>query len=184
LTIPIKPEIKADGGLIMQHDTNMGLGLKNVWTIECYDSEGNLKWGETKKNLVTTEGLNHVLSSTLDGGTQITTWYVGLKGAGSAAAGDTMSSHAGWTENTDYSQSVRQTLTLGTASAGSIDNTASKATYSINGTATIAGAFITSDSTKSGTTGTLYGVVDFASSRAVISGDTLEVTVTLTAASA
>ena len=57
----------------MQHDTNMGLGLKNVWTIECYDSEGNLKWGETKKNLVTTEGLNHVLSSTLDGGTQITT---------------------------------------------------------------------------------------------------------------
>jgi hypothetical protein len=95
-----------------------------------------------------------------------------------------MSSHAGWTENTDYSQSVRQTLTLGTASAGSIDNTASKATYSINATATIAGAFITSDSTKSGTTGTLYGVVDFASSRAVISGDTLEVTVTLTAASA
>ncbi len=146
----------------MQHDTNMGLGLKNVWTIECYDSEGNLKWGETKKNLVTTEGLNHVLSSTLDGGTQITTWYVGLKGTGSPAAGDT----------------------LGTASAGSIDNTASKATYSINGTATIAGAFITSDSTKSGTTGTLYGVVDFASSRAVISGDTLEVTVTLTAASA
>lgn len=168
----------------MQHDTNMGLGLKNVWTIECYDSEGNFKWGETKKNLVTTEGLNHVLSSTLDGGTQITTWYVGLKGTGSAAAGDTMASHAGWTEDQNYSQSVRQTLTLGTASAGSIDNTASKATYSINATATIAGAFITSDNTKGGTSGTLYGVVDFASSRSVISGDTLEVTVTLTAASA
>jgi len=128
--------------------------------------------------------LNHVLSSTLDGGTQITAWYVGLKGAGSAAAGDTMASHSGWTEVTDYSQSVRQTLTLGTAAAGSIDNTASKATYSINGTATVAGAFINSDSTKSGTTGTLYGVVDFSSSRSVISGDTLEVTVTLTAASA
>jgi hypothetical protein len=184
LTIPIKPEIKAEGGLIMQHDTNMSLGLKNVWTIECYDSEGNLKWGETKKNLVTTEGLNHVLSSTLDGGTQITAWYVGLKGTGSAAAGDTMASHAGWTEDQNYSQSVRQTLTLGTASAGSIDNSASKATYSINATTTIAGAFITSDSTKGGTSGTLYGVVDFASSRAVISGDTLEVTVTLTAASA
>ena len=168
----------------MQHDTNMGLGLKNVWTIECYDSEGKLKWGETKKNLVTTEGLNHVLSSTLDGGTQITAWYVGLKGTGSAAAGDTMASHAGWTEDQNYSQSVRQTLTLGTASAGSIDNTASKATYSINATATIAGAFITSDNTKGGTSGTLYGVVDFASSRSVISGDTLEVTVTLTAASA
>ncbi len=168
----------------MQHDTNMNLGLKNIWEVVCRDSEGNEKWREVNKNLVTTEGLNHVLSITLDGGTQITTWYVGLKGTGSAAAGDTMASHAGWTENTDYSQSVRQTLTLGTAAAGSIDNSASKATYSINATATIAGAFITSDSTKSGTSGTLYGVVDFSSARSVISGDTLEVTVTLTAASA
>ena len=109
---------------------------------------------------------------------------MGLKGAGAAAAADTMASHAAWTEVVDYSQSVRQTLTLGTAAAGSIDNSASKATYSINGTATVAGAFINSDSAKSGTAGTLYGVVDFGSSRAVINGDTLEVTVTLTAASA
>jgi len=111
-------------------------------------------------------------------------WYVGLKGAGSAAAGDTMASHSGWAEVVAYSQAVRQTLTLGTAAAGSIDNTASKATYSINGTATVAGAFINSNNAKSGTAGTLYGVVDCGSSRAVISGDTLEVTVTLTAASA
>jgi len=39
-------------------------------------------------------------------------------------------------------------------------------------------------SAKGGTGGILYGVVDFGSSRAVISGDTLEITVTLTAASA
>ena len=166
----------------MQHKTDMNLGLKNVWEVVCRDSEGNEKWREINKNLVTTVGLNHVLSSTLDGATQITAWYVGLKGAGSAA--DTMASHSGWTEVTDYSQSVRQTLTLGTATSGSIDNTSNKATYSINGTATVAGAFINSDSTKSGTSGTLYGVVDFGSSRSVISGDTLEVTVTLTAASA
>ena len=182
LNTPIS--FKADGGLKMQHKTDMNLGLKNVWEVVCRDSEGNEKWREINKNLVTTVGLNHVLSSTLDGGTQITAWYVGLKGAGSAAAGDTMSSHSGWSEVTDYSQSVRQTLTLGTAASGSIDNTASKATYSINGTATVAGAFINSDSTKSGTTGTLYGAVDFSSSRSIISGDTLTVTVTLTAASA
>jgi len=168
----------------MQHKTDMNLGLKNIWEVVCRDSEGNEKWREVNKNLVTTVGLNHVLSSTLDGATQITAWYVGLKAAGSAAAGDTMASHSGWTEVVAYSQAVRQTLTLGTAAAGSIDNTASKATYSINGTATVAGAFINSNSAKSGTAGTLYGVVDFGSSRAVISGDTLEVTVTLTAASA
>ena len=168
----------------MQHKTDMNLGLKNIWEVVCRDSEGNEKWREVNKNLVTTVGLNHVLSSTLDGATQITSWYVGLKGAGSAAAGDTMASHSGWAEIVAYSQAVRQTLTLGTAAAGSIDNTASKATYSINGTATVAGAFINSNNAKSGTAGTLYGVVDFGSSRAVISGDTLEVTVTLTAASA
>ena len=168
----------------MQHKTDMNLGLKNIWEVVCRDSEGNEKWREVNKNLVTTVGLNHVLSGTLDGATQITAWYVGLKAAGSAAAGDTMASHSGGAEVVAYSQAVRQTLTLGTAAAGSIDNTASKATYSINGTATVAGAFINSDSAKSGTAGTLYGVVDFGSSRAVISGDTLEVTVTLTAASA
>ena len=168
----------------MQHDTDMNLGLKNTWEVVCLDSEGKEKWREVKKNLVTTVGLNHVLSSTLDGATQITAWYVGLKAAGSAAAGDTMASHSAWAEVVAYSQAVRQTLTLGTAASGSIDNTASKATYSINGTATVAGAFINSNSAKSGTAGTLYGVVDFGSSRAVISGDTLEVTVTLTAASA
>mgnify|MGYP003659687430 FL=1 len=168
----------------MQHNTDMNLGLTNIWEVVCLDSAGNEKWREINKNLVTTVGLNHVLSSTLDAATQITAWYVGLKGAGAAAAADTMASHAAWTEVVDYSQSVRQTLTLGTAAAGSIDNSASKATYSINGTATVAGAFINSDSAKSGTAGTLYGVVDFGSSRAVISGDTLEVTVTLTAASA
>jgi hypothetical protein len=182
LNTPIS--LKADGGLKMQHKTDMNLGLKNIWEVVCRDSEGNEKWREVNKNLVTTVGLNHVLSSTLDGATQITAWYVGLKGAGSAAAGDTMASHSGWAEVVAYSQAVRQTLTLGTAAAGSIDNTASKATYSINGTATVAGAFINSNNAKSGTAGTLYGVVDFGSSRAVISGDTLEVTVTLTAASA
>ena len=70
----------------MKHDSDMNLGLKNIWNIKCFDSEGNLKWDVTKKNLVVTEGLNHVLSSTFDGATQITAWYVGLKNTGSVAA--------------------------------------------------------------------------------------------------
>ena len=168
----------------MKHDNDYNIGLKNIWDVVCYDSDGQEKWRESNRNLVTTEGLNHVLSIVLDGGTQITGWYVALKGAGSAAAGDTMSSHSGWSEDVTYSDSYRQTLTLGTASSGSIDNTSNKAVFTINGTATVAGAFITSSNTKSGTTGTLYGAVDFSSSRSVISGDTLTVTVTLTAASA
>ena len=180
--------MKADGGLSMKHKSDMNLGLKNVWEFVCYDSDGEEKWREKKKNLVVTVGLNHVLSSCFDGATQITAWYVGLKGAGTVAAADTMASHAGWSEvvhTTAYSQTVRQTLTLGTASSGSIDNTASLATFSINATNTVAGAFIVSNNaTSSAPAGTLYGAVDFSSARSVISGDTLTVTVTLTAASA
>jgi hypothetical protein len=94
-----------------------------------------------------------------------------------------MSSHAGWTEIADYSESVRQTLTLGSVSGGSVSNTASKATFSINGTATIGGAFVVSNSTKSGSTGTLYGAGAFTGgNKSASSGDSLTVTVTLTAA--
>ena len=108
----------------MKEDQKMNLGLANFLEVVCYDSNGAEKWREERKNLVTTVGLNHVLGSTFDAVTQVTAWYVGLKGAGAVAAGDTMASHSGWTEIADYSQSVRQTLTLGTAAAGSIDNIA------------------------------------------------------------
>jgi len=87
-------------------------------------------------------------------------------------------SHAGWSEITAYSECNRQFLTLGSVSGGSANNAASKATSSINGTATVAGAFLTTNNTKSGTTGTLVGATDFGSARSVESGDSLQVTVT------
>lgn len=161
------------------------VAVKGHYKVTCRGRDGKVKWVEEFSNLITTEGLNHVLSIVLDGGTQITTWYLGLKNAGSAAAGDTMSSHAGWTENQNYSEGVRQTCTLGTASAGSIDNVGNEAVFSIDtDSQTIAGVFLTSNNTKGGTTGTLYSVGDFASSKAADNGDTLTVTATFTAADA
>ena len=102
------------------------------------------------------------------------------------AAADTMASHAGWTEVTAYSEAVRQTLTLGAVASQSVDNSASKAAFSINADATtIGGAFITTDNTKGGTTGTLAGAAAFTGgNKAADNGDTLNVTVTLTQASA
>jgi hypothetical protein len=59
-----------------------------------------------------------------------------------------------------------------------INNSASVAVFSINGTTTVGGAFLTSDDTKSGTSGILFSAADFSSpgDRAVVSGDTLNVT--------
>jgi hypothetical protein len=156
----------------------LGTKAETHYKVECFDANGNLKWTDEFDNLVVTTGLNKLLDATLKTGLASPAWYVGLKGAGTVSAADTSASHSGWTEVTAYSESVRQTFTPGSISAGSVDNSASKAVFSINGTATVAGAFLIDNSTKSGTTGTLYGAGDFTSSRSVVSGDTLSVTVT------
>jgi hypothetical protein len=113
-------------------------------------------------------------------------WYLGVYGAASSnnpAAGDTMASHAGWTEVTAYSEATRPVCTFGvptTADPSVATNTASPAVFSINGTTVIGGAFLTTNNTKGGTTGTLFSAGDFAApgDRSVVAGDTLTLTYT------
>lgn len=163
---------------------NVGIKTRNTYTVECRDAAGNLKWSETVLNTTVNAGLNDLLNKYFKGSSYTAAFYIGLKGAGSINASDTLASHAGWSEITAYSQSTRPALTLGSVASQSVDNSGSVGAFSINGSATVAGAFVATDSTKGGTTGTLYGVADFAASRSVASGDTINVTVTLTAASA
>jgi len=160
-----------------------GITRSTIYSVECRDAGGDIRWVENVHNLVTTVGLNDSLDKHFKGSSYTATWYVGLTNTTPTfAQADTASSHAGWTEFTTYSESVRQTLTLGTVAAGSVDNTASKAVFSVNGSGTVGGAFLISNSTKSGTTGILYGEAVLSANRAVVSGDTLTITVTLTAA--
>ena len=168
----------------MQEEKHLGLALENTWEIVCIGADGQEKWRELNDNIVVNVGLNDIIDKYFKGSSYTAAWYIGLKGAGTAVAADTMASHGSWSELAGYTQAARPTLTLGSVASQSVDNSASKGTFTINATATVAGAFVVTDSTKSGTSGTLYGVVDFGSARSVISGDTLEVTVTLTAASA
>ena len=161
-----------------------------VFEIKCHDKDGNLKWEAQSKNLVVNVGLQYMAGSALTSVTQITTWYLGLYGAGASntpAAGDTMSSHAGWTEVVAYSNATRVAATFVTATAANpsvVTNTASPATFNINGTTTVGGAFLTSGSAKGGTAGTLFSAADFGSpgDRSVVSSDTLSVTYTFSLA--
>ena len=161
-----------------------------LFEIKCHDKEGNLKWEAQSKNLVVNAGLAYMAGTALTSVTQITTWYLGLYGAGASntpAAGDTMSSHAGWTEVVPYSNATRVAATFVTATTANpsvVTNSASPATFNINATSTVGGAFLTSGSAKSGTTGTLFSAADFGSpgDRAVVSGDTLSVTYTFSLA--
>lgn len=157
------------------------------WHVRAFDPAGNLIHEDEWDNLVVNEGLDHLLDATLSGATQITTWYVGLTdGTPTAAAGDTMSSHAGWAEVTGYDEAARQTWTDGGVSGQSVDNSASKATYTItSNSTTVGGAFLVSDNTKGGSTGTLYSIGAFSGGDVTLSsGSTLEVTATFTTAAA
>jgi hypothetical protein len=163
---------------------------KGVYTMQCFDKDGNLKWEAECPNLVVNVGLQDMNNKYFLGSAYTATWYIGLYGSGatnSPAAGDTMASHAGWTEVVPYSQATRPACTFGTpttANPSVATNSASPAVYSINATSTVGGAFLVSDNTKSGSTGTLYSASDFTSpgDRSVVSGDTLNVTYTLSLA--
>ena len=156
------------------------------YTIECLDSEGKVKWTLTPKNLVVNQGLQDMNTQYFKGATYSATWYIGLYGAASGnnpTANDTAATHPGFTEIVPYSNSTRPSVTFGTATTADpsiITNSASPAAFTINATATVGGAFLISDSTKSGTAGVLFSASDFAApgDRTVASGDTLNVTYT------
>lgn len=161
-----------------------------LFEIKCHDKDGNLKWEAQSKNLVVNTGLAYMAGSALTSTTQVTSWFLGLYGAGASntpAAGDTMASHAGWTEVVAYSNATRVAATFAaatTANPSVVTNSASPATFNINGTTTVGGAFLTSGSAKSGTTGTLFSAADFGApgDRSVVASDTLSVTYTFSLA--
>jgi hypothetical protein len=177
-------------GLIAGTKSNEEAKATGVYYVECHDKDGNLKWSAESKNLVVNVGLQYMAGTALTSVAQITSWYIGLYGAGASntpAAGDTMSSHAGWTEVVPYSNATRVAATFATATTANpsvVTNSASPATFTINATSTVGGAFLTSGSAKSGTTGTLFSAADFSSpgDRSVVSGDILSVTYTFSLA--
>jgi len=157
--------------------------LKTHYKFECVRN-GKLIWTEEFDNLVVDAGLNDSLDKHLKGSAYTAAWYVGVVGATPTfAAGDTMSGgHAGWTESSTYDEAARPTLTLGAVSGKSVDNSASKAVFTISGAVTLGGAFVVSTNNKGGSTGILYGGGAFSQNRALVDNDVLNVTVTCTAA--
>lgn len=154
------------------------------YRFRCYDKDGNLKWEDTIENTVVNTGLDEILDKVWKGSGYTAAHYVGLTDSTpTVAAGDTMASHAGWAEDQNYSQAARPALTanLGSVSGQSLA-TSTSLTFSINATTTIGGAFVTTVSTKGGTTGILMSAGAFTQGdRSVANGDTLNVDITFTA---
>jgi len=158
----------------------LAMKVNQKYRVECHDRLGNLKWVEEFDNLVVGEGLAKYLDATLKTGLASPAWYVGLKGTGTVVNADTLASHAGWSEINPYSGN-RPAWTPGSitgTTTRTVDNSGSKAIFSITAALTVYGAFMASVNT--GTSGVLLGAGDFGTARAVEIGDTLSVTVTCT----
>lgn len=149
-----------------------------VWeTLDEFDVE----------NLVVNQGLNHILNVEFDGATQITQWYLGLfQGNYTPVATDTAATiAANSTEASGYTAGVRQPWVQAGASAQSITNSASRASFTFNyvSATSIYGAFLASTATISGTSGTLFSAARFSTAKSVINLDQLLLTYTFTASS-
>lgn len=163
------------------------LGVQGKYVAKCYDADGNLKWRDEIKNVVTTVGKNDLLDKYLAGSAYTASALMGLKGTGSAVAGDTMASHAGWLEvggaNAPVYTGNRQAPAWSAASGGS-KATSAAVSFSFTSGGTVAGCFIVmaGSATKDNTTGILFSAGDFSGgAKVVANGETLQVTYSLAA---
>lgn len=170
------------GGVLVPAFTPFQLG--GVFTVEHMRNGELIDTWETP-NIVTNEGLNHVLNVEFRSTTQVATWYVGLF-EGNYTPVSTVTAAtitAASTECIAYDETVRQTYTTVAATAQVLTNAAAKATFTMNATKTIYGAFLVSASAKSATTGVLFAAAQFSASKAVVATDQLLVTYAITASS-
>jgi hypothetical protein len=176
------------------------VGIEGVYHVVCRDAEGNVKWEDQFPNLVNAVGKQLMLDTLLSGTSYTTVGpFLGLISGASPtfAAADTMTSHGGWTEFTNYTvggSAVRGTASFtsatssGTTPANVTTKAAAAITYTITGGGgTVGGCFLVTGSgasaTLSNTGGTLYSAGAFAVAKITTAGDTVSVTYSTTATS-
>ena len=180
--------------------TNETFGVEGHYTVTCRDKDGNLKWEEQFPNQVVQIGKQLMLDTLLRGSSYTVVGpFLGLVSGSSNTFSptDTMTSHAGWTEFTNYTvggSAVRGTAAFaaatstGTTPSNVTSSTATAITYTITGAGgTVYGCFLVTGtgavSTQSSTAGTLYSEGNFSTAKVTTAGDTVSVTYSTTATS-
>lgn len=151
------------------------LALHGVFHVKALDARtGRVIWKRDFPNTVVTVGKNSMLDNYLAASSFTNTCYIGLitnTSFTAIAAGDTMTSHAGWIESTNYG-TTRPTCAWAAASGGS-KSLSSAASFTMTGSDTLVGAFIVDASGASATTGstggTLFSAGQFTGGNAAVS---------------
>ena len=185
--MPVQKSIAKDtvnAGLTTFPKAGDSASAGGVYTVTCVGPDGQEKWSDTFHNLVVNAGLQDMNSKYFKGVGYSANFYLGLVdgpgGSNVYDAGDTLSSHAGWTEFTEYVGATRGTVTFGSATTADpsvINNVALPNAFTISGvvgSATVAGAFL---ATTTDNSGVLFSVGNFTvGDKTVSDGDTLTVT--------
>jgi hypothetical protein len=179
------PHAQTDATVVRGGGAHDGLEVHGRFLVVCVGPDGKEKWRDTIDNLVTTVGKNDLLDKYLKGSAYTQTFRMGLAGAGTKAVGDTQASHAGWSEvglaNAPTYTGNRKDVTMGAAAAGV--STSPTQAFAMTSSGTVAGCFTNNggSATIDNTTGILFSAGDFtAGSKTVTSGDTINVTYSLT----
>jgi len=144
-------------------------------------------WRDGKKlgelpfhNGVTDVGKQYLLSAGFLGGAATTPWYFGLIDATGVtpalADSDTSASHPGWSEFTDYDESVRQTWVKALNTGTNQVSSSAPAQVTISSglpvsPSFIGGAFLINNNTKGGGTGVLWATGLYDAAVPIVTGD-------------
>jgi len=153
--------------------------LKGRFDIEIFSKEGVLLKTLTIPNGIVNEGKDHILDTQFHGGTPVDPWYIGLidnSGGPVLNAADTLASHAGWAEFTNYVGNRKEWDEA--AASGQVMSSANPAVFTLSGDGDIAGIFIASVST--GSAGVLWSTAIFEGGvESLLNGAVLKVNYTL-----
>ena len=158
------------------------LKIGGTFTFELV-RDGQIVDSWSQDNIVVDTGLNYILDAALSAATQKTTFYLGLFSNNYTPITTTIITSL--TEvTTIYDEAARPTWVEAGVSAKTITNAASPASFTFNAGGTIYGAFLCDLATKGDTASTVViAASKFASSRAVLASDVLNVTYALAASS-
>jgi hypothetical protein len=163
--------------------------FKGIWNLVHRDASGVIVSEETVENLITNQGFDYLLDSSLHAVANVGTWYFApFKTAFTAALGSTYAVPGG-TEDTNCIEGTRQAWDEGASSSQSVTNAAAAViTADVGGMAIlgigVVGAAVAGTSSTKGNTDTAGGILlsEVASVKTLEVNETLSITYTISKA--